>query len=239
MKSDNIPKLAADGSNWAIYHERMVLMLDALGLVDHLTDAKVPKSGADAETVDEAEATIRWESDDATVKLNIDASVPDVAFRVAKGGTTSAKDIWHNLKMRFETRSLRIRLELERRLYSQKCENMDDVRTHFARMDSLRKQVAAAGKLIPDDEYSYLLLLSLPEAYDATVSVIMATAYISEKDPSSDVVTRLITKEYEKKISKVLKPKLRKRRHRHRSQEEQRSTRTNGEGREEEVNVAW
>ena len=46
---------------------------------DHLTNAEVPRSGAETETetVDEGEARIRWESDDAIVKQYIDAFVPN------------------------------------------------------------------------------------------------------------------------------------------------------------------
>ncbi|KAF8494097.1 hypothetical protein F5888DRAFT_1593987, partial [Russula emetica] len=93
-----LPKLAADGSNWAIYRDRMAWLLGS-PLADHLTNAEVPKSGADAETVNDSLA--RWEHDDAIVRQYIAASIPDNIFAVVQKGT-SAKDFMHNLEARFE-----------------------------------------------------------------------------------------------------------------------------------------
>ncbi|KAH9986121.1 hypothetical protein BJV77DRAFT_921951, partial [Russula vinacea] len=99
-----IPKLAADGSNWGSYRDSMVFMLGVFDLDDHLTDGEVPKSGAEVETVDEAEATFRWERDDASVKHYIASSIPNSVFILVKGGTR-AKDVWHNLSTQFESQS--------------------------------------------------------------------------------------------------------------------------------------
>jgi hypothetical protein len=99
---DYMPKLAADGSNWATYRDRMSWVLGG-DLADHLTNAEVPKSRAGAETV----TTTRWERDDAIVQQYIAASIPDDVFAVVQKGT-SAKDFWHNLEARFEIKSRRI-----------------------------------------------------------------------------------------------------------------------------------
>ncbi len=50
IEIDYIPKLAADGPNWASYRDRMAWLLGC-PFADHLTNAEVPKSGAGAETV--------------------------------------------------------------------------------------------------------------------------------------------------------------------------------------------
>ncbi|KAN0126392.1 hypothetical protein V8E52_000032 [Russula decolorans] len=121
LEIDYIPKLAADGSNWASYRARMDFLLSGCDLADHLTNAEVPKSGAGAETV----TTTRWEHDDAVVRQYIAASIPDDVFAVVQKGT-SAKDFWHNLEARFEIKSRRIRAKVERKLYNQKCRNNDD-----------------------------------------------------------------------------------------------------------------
>lgn len=116
---DYSPKLAADGSNWGIYRARMVWRLRVRSLADHLTNAEVPESGTEADTVDsdEAEDAIRWERDDETVKRYIAASIPDDVFKQIKGlGGLSAKAIWQNLTTQFERKSWRIRVQLWTRL---------------------------------------------------------------------------------------------------------------------------
>jgi hypothetical protein len=198
---ESIPKLAADGSNWGSYRDSMVFMLGVLDLDDHLTDADVPKSGAEVETVDEAEAAFRWERDDASVKQYIAASIPNNVFILVKGGTT-AKDVWHNLNTQFESQSRATRGKLKRRLCMEQCRDADDVRTHFDKMASLREQLATAGGSISDNEYAHILLDSLPEAYDTTVTAMNSVAVVCQKDIFPEAVTNLITNEYDRKKSR-------------------------------------
>lgn len=200
---DSIPKLAADGSNWATYRDRMVFMLKALNLADHLTSAEVPglgskRSASEAAPLDEAEAALHWERDDAILKQYIMASIPDQVFIKIKGDKT-AKGVWDDLNTEFEAKSRGIRDEIERRLNNEKCEGNDDVPDHFSKMDSLREELAAAGGSIPDEEYAYILLDSLPEEYDTNVMIIKTVAIVSEKKISPNVVTMLITRAYEEK----------------------------------------
>ena len=243
---DYSPKLAADGSNWGIYRARMVWRLRVRSLADHLTNAEVPESGTEADTVDsdEAEDAIRWERDDETVKRYIAASIPDDVFKQIKGlGYLSAKAIWQNLTTQFERKSWRIRVQLWTRFHNQKCRSNDDVRVHFARMASLRNQLADAGVSISEEDYAYHLLVSLPKEYDENVSIIETTAFILEKELDPGVVTREITNQYERNVSRGLIPKTSKRRNRHRSQrgrgEGQCSTRANGEGSEGEPEFCY
>ena len=44
----SIPKLAADGSNWVIYRDRLLWVLDTNSLNDHLTHDSTPMSYASA-----------------------------------------------------------------------------------------------------------------------------------------------------------------------------------------------
>lgn len=198
---ESIPKLAADGSNWGSYRDSMVFMLGVFDLDDHLTDGEVPKSGAEVETVDEAEATFRWERDDASVKHYIASSIPNSVFILVKGGTR-AKDVWHNLSTQFEGQSRALRGKLKRKLCMERCSDNGDVRTHFSKLASLREQLDAAGGSVSDKEYAYILLNSLPEAYDTTVTAMNAVAVICQKDLFPEAVTTLVTDEYDRKISR-------------------------------------
>lgn len=210
IEIDYMPNLAADGSNWATYRGRMAWMLGG-DLADHLTNAEVPKSGAGAETV----TTTRWERDDAIVQQYIAASIPDDVFAVVQKGT-SAKDYWHNLEARFEIKSRRIRGEVQRKLYNQKCRNNNDVRAHLARLFSLWDQLFGAGGFISDNDFSHLILDSLPDSYDTIISSIKIAALFAEKERNLTpyVIETLITSEYEKNISRSLTPKSSNRRYR-------------------------
>lgn len=108
VESDCITKLAADGSNWPIYRDRMVFALKAFTMDKHVIKAGVPMPGSEAQPVDEAEATTRWEQEDAIVKQYIAASIPDGAFNRIKEDM-SAKDVWDDLNTQFDGKSRAIR----------------------------------------------------------------------------------------------------------------------------------
>ena len=38
----NVPKLAADGTNWVVYHDRMAWAMESRALADHLTNQTMP-----------------------------------------------------------------------------------------------------------------------------------------------------------------------------------------------------
>lgn len=208
-----------DGSNWGIYRLRVVVMLEALDLADHLTNAEVPRPGSEVESFDEAEAVSRWERNDAIVKQYIAASIPDKIFILIKW-STSAKDVWDDLNTQFEAKTCGIRTDLEIRLRSQRCRNNGDVRSHFARMDSLREELATAGESISNNEYVGLLLTSLPEEYGAAVQFIKTAAVLSEKDISPHTVIAFFTREYEENLSRASTRKQYRRRPQTRRREE-------------------
>ena len=80
-----VPKLKANGHNWVAYQHRMELTMDVLKLKDHLTNAEMPESYANSETVDGVTPTIRWDRHDAIAKEHIAASLPESAFiRISK-----------------------------------------------------------------------------------------------------------------------------------------------------------
>lgn len=219
MDSVYIPKLAADGSNWGVYRLRMVVMLEALALADHLTNAEVPRPESEAESFDEAEAVSRWERNDAIVKQYIAASIPDRIFILIKW-CTSAKDVWDDLNTQFEAKTCGIRTDLENMLRNQRCRNNGDVRSHFARMDSLREELATAGESISNNKYVGLLLNSLPEEYGAAIQFIRTAAVLSKKDISPHTVIMFITREYEEKNSRASTRKQYRRRPQTRRREE-------------------
>jgi hypothetical protein len=186
-----LPMLAADGSNWAIYKNQVPEILGWQSLHDHLTNAEMPSSYTNNESVDDA--TRRWEREETIVRYCITTSLPDsVLFCVYQ--CTTVKDAWDTLKQRFDRTGRWPRIYLQRELYSKQCGKNEDVRAHFAKLDDLRARLAGWGKSIPNDEYAYILLASLPDVYDTIISVITAAAYVKDPDPSQ--VVHLVTNEY-------------------------------------------
>jgi len=152
----------------------------------------MPSSYTSNESVDDA--TDRWKRGEAIVNFHIVMSLPDSVLLGVKEGTT-VKDKWDKLNRTFEGRERWPRIYLQRELYSKKCGKNEDVRAHFAKLDDLRARLAGWGKSIPDDEYAYILLASLPNIYDTIICVI-SNAPGFFKNPNPCHVVHLVTNEY-------------------------------------------
>ena len=63
----NIVKLAADGSNWVTYRDRMKYALDTHGWSDHLTNDTVSQAYKNAGDVGGVKPKAWWKADEALV----------------------------------------------------------------------------------------------------------------------------------------------------------------------------
>ncbi len=97
----NILKLAADGSNWVTYQDRMKFALDMHGWAEHLMETTVTQGYKDTGDIANVKPAQRWKNDDSAVQQLIVTSVPDSIFNRIKEGT-DAKTIWDTLKKIFE-----------------------------------------------------------------------------------------------------------------------------------------
>ena len=180
----------------------MTWALDSKSLTTHITNASMPTNYAAGSGVTASE---RWTQGEATVKQVIAASVPDSIFMRIKGGT-GAKEVWDALKQLYEGRTKMIVVDLRRKIQSMKCGEDDNVRTHFDSIADLREQLAAMGTTIPDDEYASILLGSIPTSFEPSVSAMSTTIELTGVNLTPNMVIKLITDEYDRRVLKSGKP---------------------------------
>jgi gag-polypeptide of LTR copia-type len=153
----NVTKLSTDGLNWVTYCDRMIWTFSSRRWSDHLTNTAITQAYIDAGNVNGQSPQTRWDAEEAAAKQLIASSVPDHVFNRIKTQTTT-RDVWNTLRSLYQTRSKMIVVDLGKKLQGTKCNDDDDVRAHFTKLNDLREQLAAMGKTIDDDEYSSILL---------------------------------------------------------------------------------
>ena len=151
-----------------------------------------------AGAINGVDAPARWAYGEATVKQMIAASVPDSVFTQIKG-STRAKDVWEALRALYEGRTSMIVADLRRQIQTLRCGEDDNVRTHFEAMANLREQLAAMGTTIPDEEYTSVLLSSIPRSYDGNTSAMSTTVALTNARLTSSTVVKLLTDEYDRR----------------------------------------
>ena len=194
----HVEKLIADGSSWVTYHDRMMWALRSRGLLQHLTSATITATYTDAGTVNNVTPEARWDNDEAITMHVITSSIPNTVFTNIKSKNTG-KDVWDALKALFEGRTQMVIVGTSQQLQQTKCSEDDNVREHFDKLISLREQLAAMGKSIPDNKYASILMGSLPDSHIAILGSISAAAELSGTAVSSNVVVKIATDEYDRR----------------------------------------
>ena len=90
-----VPKLNAEGDNWAIFYVRFMDAVEAKGFWGHfdgLSPAPVPVSGT-APTDAEKTAKIQWDKDERSAKMLLTQRLPDSTVMEIHSKTT-VKDRW-------------------------------------------------------------------------------------------------------------------------------------------------
>jgi hypothetical protein len=114
-KCINTPTLAADGSNWVNYRDRLVAILQAKKLADHLVSDVVTARYNAAGNVNGLMPAQRWSDDEDTTLVILNGSIPDAIYTQVKGGT-NIKAIWDALRLLFEGRSRNRIMDLTNKL---------------------------------------------------------------------------------------------------------------------------
>ena len=197
----NIPKLAVDGSNWVIFRDRLLWVLDTNSLSEHLAHDTIPASYTNAGPVGSLQPDERWRKEEGLVRQIIGATIPDTAFNRVKG-CTNAKDIWTALKKIYEERTCSLMANMMRRLRNKRCGDLDNLRTHFEQLSDLHEQLAAMGKIIADDDYTDLLMSSLPLSYENVCTSINVSVHLNPLKLTPDALQLYMLDEYEVRMLK-------------------------------------
>ena len=201
-----LPKLAADGSNWTSYRDRLIWGFNMRRWSAHLTSMGTPAAYTLDGDINGVSADDRWANEEAIAMDMIAASVPDPVFNRIKANTTTM-EFWNAIKDIYQSRSKMITVVLGKKLQNTKLEEDEDARAHFTKLSDLREQLASMGKNYDDDEYASILLGSLPSSYEPTISAINAAAYLSNTTVTPNGVIRLVTRQYDRRVIRKDKTK--------------------------------
>ena len=144
---------------------------------------------------EESEKYREWIQAEAEVKYYIMSKIPDCLLIKTINCATS-KDLWNAICTEQEWKVKVLRMETNRRIYSERCAEGDDVRAHLAKMVSLREKLEATGETIDDERFASILTTSLPQSYGNVVSIICTIAIATERTPSTQQTIALVETEY-------------------------------------------
>jgi len=201
--SDNhqttLTKLAPNRLNWVTYCDHLTWFFQTCKWSQHLINNAVPQSYINAGDINGVTPQNRWDAEECTATELIAESVPNAVISKI-WSKTNVMEIWNTLRGLYKGHTTMIVVDMTRKLQNMKCGEDDDVRAHFTKLNNMHDQISAMGKTFTDEEYASILLSSLPSCYASTTSGMNAAAYYSGQPTTPDLVTKLITDEYDRQM---------------------------------------
>jgi hypothetical protein len=102
MEQENLkvrlPKLARQGENWVTYRDRLFWALRSQSLTVHTQSPTPTEAYIDLGEQNGLEPKARWQKEEDTIMVTLQATLPDTVFTKVKGGA-NVHEVWDSLKL--------------------------------------------------------------------------------------------------------------------------------------------
>ena len=120
----------------------------------------------------------RWDSEEDFIKKLISTSVPDHIFSRIKT-KTNVHDVWMEITSVHQMRSKMITIDLDKQFQATKLGDTADPCIHFEKLEEMQEWLASMGKSFTDEEFTAILLRSLPQSYEQTINALCYASFPS------------------------------------------------------------
>ena len=117
----------------------------------------------------------KWEMEENIVKQVLVSIIPDSLF-IEVRRKEMAGLMWDAVKDQREKKSRMVTVDMCQKLQSEKCTEQGDVRAHLIKLQTMWEDLASMGGLIPDEDFTSIILGSIPQLYDTYIVAITATS---------------------------------------------------------------
>src|ERR1700683_2285962 len=95
-----------------------------------------------------------------------------------------AKLMWDAMTNKCKKKLRMVTVDLRRKLQSEKCNKTGDVQAHLIKLQTMCEDLASMGRSINDEDFTSIILRSIPLAYDTFISAMSVTSTPLSSSPS-------------------------------------------------------
>ena len=208
-----IPKLKDDASNWVDYKSKALMGMGSRGLMSHiegcvtklklydLLDGVAVLSDGKTKVTEEQIETHEKRIEDFETKRYLAChimvhSIPVCLAQRVKD-ETNPKKMWDAIVADSEGKSVSHQVALQRWLYELKCEEGADIKAHLTELIGMNQDLAAKGVTVTDDDFTALIMGSLPDSYKPLLQSVSSAAHISHRKIDPYDLVNWVNEEYE------------------------------------------
>ena len=194
----SVPKLDSSGSNWAIFTFRFRDAVQAKGFWGHF-DGSVPRPvpAAAAPTAAETKAIAAWEKDEYSAKSLLTQKLPDSAVVMIYSKET-VQERWEAVTKEYSKKSAYAKADLRAKFMGLRCPEKGNPREFLETLRVRKEELAQAGVVIEEKDYTSVIISSLPYALSNFASGQLAAAQYNEKPMTSNDLISMLLEESER-----------------------------------------
>ena len=216
-----VPKLDAEGENWAIFYVRFMDAVEAKGFWGHFDGTSpAPLTTSDSSTADIA-AKNQWEKDERSAKTLLTQRLPDSTVMEIHSKKT-VKERWEAVVKEYTVKGAYAQTEMRAKFLMSRCPEKGNAKDFLRGLRLKKEELAQVGVKISDEDYLSTIISSLPDALSNFASLQMSwTFQQTQQSIDANTLMTMLLQEAE--------------RHDLRTQRRKQST---GKGKEDEKNEA-
>ena len=189
----SVPKLDAEGDNWAIFLVRFMDAVEAKGFWGHFDGTSTLPVTTSASSTAEIAAKTQWEKDERSAKTLLTQKLPDSTVMEIHT-KKSVKERWEAVVKEYTVKGAYAQTEMRAKFLTSRCPERGNAKDFLRGLRLKKEELAQVGVKISDEDYSSTIISSLPDALSNFASMQMSWTLQQTQQPmdASTLMTMLL-----------------------------------------------
>src|ERR1700678_1302435 len=189
----SVPKLDAEGDNWAIFLVRFMDAVEAKGFWGHFDGTSTLPVTTSASSTAEIAAKTQWEKDERSAKTLLTQKLPDSTVMEIHT-KKSVKERWEAVVKEYTVKGAYTQTEMRAKFLTSRCPERGNAKDFLRGLRLKKEELAQVGVKISDEDYSSTIISSLPDALSNFASMQMSWTLQQTQQPmdASTLMTMLL-----------------------------------------------
>jgi len=168
-----VPKLDAEGDNWAIFLVRFMDAVEAKGFWGHFDGSSSPPVTTTTSSDAEKTALTQWEKDERSAKTLLTQRLPDSTVMEIHSKKT-VKERWEAVVKEYTVKGVYAQTEMRAKFLTSRCSEKGNAKDFLRGLRLKKEELAQVGVKISDEDYLSTIISSLPDALSNFASMQMS-----------------------------------------------------------------
>ena len=188
-----VPKLDAEGDNWAIFLVRFMDAVEAKGFWGHFDGSSSVPVMTTTPTEAEKTAKSQWEKDERSAKTLLTQRLPDSTVMEIHSKKT-VRERWDAVVKEYTVKGAYAQTEMRAKFLTSRCPEKGNAKDFLRGLRLKKEELAQVGVKISDEDYLSTIISSLPDALSNFASMQMSWTLQQTQQPmdASTLMTMLL-----------------------------------------------